>query len=72
MACAPDREPRMNLEGLTAFLAVAETGSFTGAAERLFLTQPAVSKRIALLEGDLDTRLSASVNAVDVWLKTLP
>ncbi len=47
----------MNLEGLTAFLAVAETGSFTGAAERLFLTQPAVSKRIALLEGDLDTRL---------------
>ncbi|MFZ5531142.1 MAG: LysR family transcriptional regulator [Pseudomonadota bacterium] len=47
----------MNLEGLTAFLAVAETGSFTGAAERLFLTQPAVSKRIALLEGDLGTRL---------------
>lgn len=47
----------MNLEGLTAFLAVAETGSFTGAAERLFLTQPAISKRIALLEGDLDTPL---------------
>lgn len=47
----------MNIEGLTAFLAVAETGSFTGAAERLFITQPAVSKRIAQLEGDLDTRL---------------
>lgn len=47
----------MNLEGLTAFLAVAETGSFTAAADRLFLTQPAISKRIAQLEGDLDTRL---------------
>lgn len=47
----------MNLEGLNAFLAVAETGSFTGAGERLFLTQPAISKRIAQLEGDLDTRL---------------
>lgn len=47
----------MNLEGLAAFLAVAETGSFTAAADRLFLTQPAISKRIALLETDLDTRL---------------
>jgi DNA-binding transcriptional LysR family regulator len=47
----------MNLDGLAAFLAVAETGSFTAAADRLFLTQPAVSKRIAQLEGDLDTRL---------------
>ena len=47
----------MNLEGLAAFLAVAETGSFTAAADRLFLTQPAISKRIALLEADLDTRL---------------
>jgi DNA-binding transcriptional LysR family regulator len=47
----------MNIEGLSAFLAVTETGSFTGAAEQLFLSQPAVSKRIAQLESDLDTRL---------------
>lgn len=47
----------MNIDGLAAFLAVAEAGSFTGAAEQLSLTQPAVSKRIAQLEGDLDTRL---------------
>ena len=47
----------MNLDGLGAFLAVAETGSFTAAGERLFLTQPAVSKRIAQLEADLGTAL---------------
>ena len=42
---------------LTAFMAVAETGSFSAAAERLFITQPAISKRIALLEQQLDARL---------------
>jgi DNA-binding transcriptional LysR family regulator len=36
---------------------VAETGSFSLAAEKLHLTQPAVSKRIALLEHQLDARL---------------
>ena len=40
----------MDLANLNAFIAIAETGSFSGAAERLFLTQPAISKRIALLE----------------------
>jgi DNA-binding transcriptional LysR family regulator len=47
----------MDTQALTAFLAVAETGSFSTAAERLFLTQPAVSKRIAQLEQQLGTRL---------------
>lgn len=47
----------MNLDGLTAFLAVAETGSFTEAGDRLFLTQPAVSKRIAHLEATLGMAL---------------
>ena len=42
---------------MKAFVAVAETGSFSLAAERLFLTQPAVSKRIAALESELDARL---------------
>lgn len=42
---------------LDAFLAIAETGSFSGAATRLHLTQPAVSKRIALLESHLDSKL---------------
>ena len=47
----------MDIAALNAFITVAEAGSFSLAAERLFLTQPAVSKRIAGLESELDTRL---------------
>ena len=47
----------MDIATLQVFLAVAETGSFSRAAERVFLTQPAISKRIAALEAELDTRL---------------
>ncbi len=47
----------MDTNTLQAFLAVADTGSFSLAAEQLFLTQPAVSKRIATLEEELATRL---------------
>jgi DNA-binding transcriptional LysR family regulator len=47
----------MDIDGLKAFVAVAESGSFSRAAEKLHLTQPAVSKRIALLERQLSARL---------------
>lgn len=47
----------MDFAALKAFIAVAETGSFSAAGGRLFLTQPAVSKRIAALENELDARL---------------
>ncbi|MDA1076406.1 MAG: LysR family transcriptional regulator, partial [Proteobacteria bacterium] len=47
----------MNSNDLTTFLAVYETGSFSRAAERLHLTQPAISKRIDALERDLGNRL---------------
>lgn len=47
----------MNLQDLEAFLAIAETGSFSRAAQRLHVTQPAVTKRIQALEGHLETRL---------------
>ncbi|MDV9033223.1 LysR family transcriptional regulator [Pseudomonas sp. RAC1] len=47
----------MDLANLSAFIAIAETGSFSSAAERLYLTQPAVSKRIAGLEQLLGVRL---------------
>jgi len=43
----------MDIANLQAFVAVAEHGSFSRAAEQLHLTQPAVSKRIALLEAEL-------------------
>ncbi|PLX63512.1 LysR family transcriptional regulator [Sedimenticola selenatireducens] len=47
----------MDINALKAFLAVAETASFSVAAEQLHLTQPAVSKRVASLEEELNTRL---------------
>ena len=47
----------MDIAGLQAFVAIADSGSFSLAAERLHLTQPAVSKRLAALEAELDTRL---------------
>ena len=47
----------MDTQLLEAFIAVASTGSFSDAAEKIHLTQPAVSKRIALLEQQLSCRL---------------
>lgn len=47
----------MEITNLQAFIAIAETGSFSAAAERLFLTQPAVSKRLRQLEEQLGSRL---------------
>ena len=47
----------MDTQHLHAFVAIAEQGSFSAAAEKLHLTQPAISKRIALLEDQLGTRL---------------
>jgi len=47
----------MDILNLQAFIAVTETGSFSRAAEQLFLTQPAVSKRIHSLENELDSKL---------------
>ncbi|OOZ36598.1 LysR family transcriptional regulator [Solemya velesiana gill symbiont] len=47
----------MDFNALNAFLAVAETESFSAAAARLYLTQPAISKRVAALEEELGNRL---------------
>lgn len=42
---------------LQAFVKVAESGSFSIAAQQLFLTQPAISKRIKHLEQQLNSKL---------------
>src|SRR5512133_3895198 len=42
---------------LRAFAAVARTGSFSRAADELYVSQPAVSKHVASLEAELGTRL---------------
>ena len=47
----------MDIANLQAFIAVATSGSFSNASETLFLTQPAISKRIASLEDELETHL---------------
>jgi DNA-binding transcriptional LysR family regulator len=45
------------LKGIDVFVCVADSGSFTAAAERMSLTSSAVSKSIARLEARLNTRL---------------
>jgi DNA-binding transcriptional LysR family regulator len=57
----------MDLQALEAFVAVAETRSFSRAGEQLFLTQPAVSKRIANLESQLGASLFDRIGR-DVYL----
>ena len=47
----------MDLSAYKAFIAVAEHNSFSKASEILYITQPAVSKRIALLEAKLGSIL---------------
>jgi len=47
----------MKLDGIAAFVAVAETGSITSAAQRLRLSKSVVSERLAELERSLDARL---------------
>jgi len=47
----------INLEYYKIFYTVAGCGSFTGAAEALCITQPAVSQAIKLLEGNLGSNL---------------
>lgn len=47
----------MKFSQMEYFLAVAEELNFTAAAKSLFISQPALSKQIALLEEELDTKL---------------
>ncbi|MCL4110480.1 UNVERIFIED_CONTAM: hypothetical protein GTU68_022362 [Idotea baltica] len=47
----------MDISSYKAFMAVADLGTFSKAAESLYITQPAISKRIALLEDQLGSKL---------------
>ena len=66
----------MDTQALAAFLEVADSASFSKAAERLFLSQPAVSKRIATLEAQLGRslfdRVGRQVTLTDAGRALLP
>jgi len=66
----------MDTQNLRAFTLVAETRSFSLAAQKLHLTQPAVSKRVALLEEQLGTalfdRIGRSISLTEAGMALLP
>ena len=47
----------MELKQLEAFVSVVEEGGFSGAAKRMFLTQPTISTHIATLEKEMKVKL---------------
>jgi len=52
----------MNLHQLRIFCSVVESGSYTRAAEMLYMTQPAVSLQVRALEHSLQVKLFERVN----------
>jgi DNA-binding transcriptional LysR family regulator len=66
----------MDTQNLKAFLLVAETGSFSLAAQKLHLTQPAVSKRVAQLEAQLNVtlfdRIGRTISTTEAGQALLP
>lgn len=66
----------MDIQNLSAFISVSETGSFSRAAEKLFITQPAVSKRIQSLEQELKAqlfdRIGKKVQLTEAGIALLP
>ena len=67
---------RIDFLGIEAFLGVAECGSFNGAAQRLNLSQAALSHRMKRLEDDLGvklfTRTTRQVALTPAGLELLP
>ena len=66
----------IDIAELLTFIKVAETSSFSEAASKLFLTQPAISKRIAALESNLGVRLfdriGRQVQLTEAGIRLLP
>ena len=54
----------MEIEKLKAFAAVAETGSFTRAAEKLYTSHSSISRAVSALERELGVKLIERDNRV--------
>lgn len=54
----------MEFEQLRAFVAVAETGSFTRAAEKLYTSHSSISRAVSALERELGATLIERENRV--------
>ena len=66
----------MDIAALKAFIAVADSRSFSRAGEALFLSQPAISKRVSALESELSIklfdRIGRRVTLTEAGLTLLP
>tara|TARA_B110000046_G_scaffold84384_1_gene92478 strand:- start:2581 stop:3489 length:909 start_codon:yes stop_codon:yes gene_type:complete len=66
----------MDNQNLKAFITVADCGSFSDAADRLYITQSAISKRIAQLElqigKKLFDRIARQVSLTEAGIELLP
>lgn len=66
----------IDIAELLTFIKVAETASFSHAATQLFVTQPAISKRISALESNLGVRLfdriGRQVQLTEAGIRLLP
>lgn len=66
----------MELNSIEAFLAIANSGSFSNAAALLHLSQPAITRRIQLLERELDVilldRIKGGVKLTEAGAALLP
>ncbi|MDB4837490.1 LysR family transcriptional regulator [Marinomonas sp.] len=66
----------IDIAELLTFIKVAETGSFSEAGNQLFVTQPAISKRISALEINLGVklfdRIGRQVQLTEAGIRLLP
>ena len=57
----------MDYKSIVCFLRVCELHSFTKAAEDLYISQPALSRRILALEDELGVKLLDRANGGFTW-----
>ncbi|WP_421852584.1 LysR family transcriptional regulator [Marinomonas sp.] len=66
----------IDIAALLTFIKVAETSSFSAAGDQLFVTQPAISKRVASLEKGLGVklfdRIGRQVQLTEAGIRLLP